>query len=75
MLKKVNINTDFIKLGQLLKLVGLITNGAEAKMFLEENKVLVNNEYENRRGRKIYSGDLVKVNEIEVEVNGIYNKN
>ncbi len=75
MIKKVNINTDYIKLGQLLKLVGLITNGAEAKMFLEENKVLVNNENESRRGRKIYSGDQIKVNEIEVEVNGLYNKN
>lgn len=72
MTKKVNINTDFIKLGQLLKLVGIITNGAEAKMFLEENNVIINNESENRRGRKIFPGDIVKVNDIEVEINGLY---
>lgn len=72
MTKNVNINTDFIKLGQLLKLVGIITNGAEAKMFLEENQVLINNESDNRRGRKIFPGDIVKVNDIEVKINGLY---
>ena len=30
-------------------------------MFLEENQVLVNGEGENRRGRKLYSGDVVEV--------------
>lgn len=73
MTKDVSINTEYIKLGQLLKLVGVITNGAEAKMFLEENSVLVNNENENRRGRKIYPGDIVRIKEIEVKVNGLCN--
>lgn len=73
MTKDVSINTEYIKLGQLLKLVGVITNGAEAKMFLEENSVLVNNENENRRGKKIYPGDIVRIKEIEVRVNGLCN--
>ena len=43
---KISIKTDFITLGQLLKLSGVITNGGEAKFFLLNNKILVNGEAE-----------------------------
>ena len=59
--KRVKIHTEYIKLGQLLKMIGEIGNGAEAKPYLEEYKVFVNEEEENRRGRKIYPGYVVKV--------------
>ena len=57
------IKDEFIKLGQLLKIVNEITNGAEAKMYLEENNVVVNGEPEKRRGRKIYPGYNVEIND------------
>lgn len=60
-MKKIKIHTDFITLGQLLKICDFIASGGHAKMFLEENKVLVNNEPENRRGRKIYPGYEVEI--------------
>ena len=60
-MKEVVIKTEFIKLGQFLKFVGEISNGADAKMFLESENVLVNGEIETRRGRKIYKGYSIKV--------------
>ena len=58
-MKNIKIITEYIKLGQLLKLIGIITNGSEAKTYLESNNVVVNDELEQRRGRKIYPGDKV----------------
>lgn len=65
MTKKVYIfiSTEFIKLGQFLKFSGVITNGSEAKFFLSTNDVYINGELENRRGRKIYEGYEILVNE------------
>lgn len=53
------IRGDTIRLGQLLKAVGLVDSGAEAKMVLAEDGVTVNGEPESRRGRQIRAGDVV----------------
>ncbi|HEY8444902.1 MAG TPA: S4 domain-containing protein YaaA [Bacilli bacterium] len=58
-MKIIKISTEYITLGQLLKLTREIQNGAEAKYYLQEKRVLVNDEEENRRGRKLYKGDIV----------------
>ena len=60
-MKDIKISTEFIKLGQFLKFATIIDSGAFAKTFLAENKVFVNGELENRRGRKLYSGDIIEV--------------
>ena len=52
---------EFITLGTLLKIAGLIQTGGMAKAFLAENTVYVNDEAENRRGRKLYRGMIVRV--------------
>lgn len=61
--KKVKLKTDqeYIKLQNLLQITDVISNGGEAKIFLLENEVLVNQEPENRRGRKLYEGDVIEV--------------
>lgn len=64
-MKKINIVTEYIKLGQLLKLVGEISSGSDAKVYLEENPIYVNGELEQRRGRKIYPGYSVIINKDE----------
>ncbi|MDO4966830.1 MAG: S4 domain-containing protein YaaA [Lachnospiraceae bacterium] len=56
------IKDEFIKLGQLLKLAGLVSSGVEAKIVIQEGEVLYNNEVETRRGKKVYPGDLVEFN-------------
>lgn len=60
-MKPVQIHTDFILLSQLLKLLDIIQTGGEAKYFLVNNKVLVNGVKEDRRGRKLYKDDVVKI--------------
>ena len=45
----------------LFRSAGIIDTGGQAKYFLAENKVLVNGEEENRRGRKLYHGDVIEV--------------
>lgn len=60
-MKIIYINTPFIKLGQLLKLIGLIQNGSVAKSYLENHEILVNEVHENRRGRKIFENDVVSI--------------
>ncbi len=60
-MKKVEISTDFITLGQFIKYIGLISNGGEAKKFIKNEKIYINNEIENRRGRKLYSKDIILI--------------
>ena len=61
--KSIKLKKDepFITLGILLKITGLIDTGGQAKYFLSVEQVLVNGEAENRRGRKLYHGDVIEV--------------
>ncbi|WP_159888116.1 S4 domain-containing protein YaaA [Paenibacillus puerhi] len=60
-MKPISIHTDYITLGQFLKLSDCISTGGHAKSFLQETKIVVNGEAENRRGRKLRAGDRVVV--------------
>lgn len=59
---------SYITLNVLLKITDIISTGGQAKYYLTENEVLVNDILENRRGRKLYSGDVVKVEGKEFEI-------
>ncbi|ADM36062.1 MULTISPECIES: ribosome maturation protein RlbA [Bacillus] len=61
MANPISIDTEMITLGQFLKLADVIQSGGMAKWFLSEHEVLVNNEPDNRRGRKLYVGDVVEI--------------
>lgn len=52
---------EYITLGTLLKIAGIIQTGGMAKVFLADNVVYVNGEAENRRGRKLYRGAQIRV--------------
>lgn len=58
---KLKIDTEFVTLGQVLKMTNAISSGGMAKWFLEENAVFLNGEEERRRGKKLYDGDLVNI--------------
>ena len=60
-MEQIAITTEYITLGQLLKITNVISSGGEAKWFLAENTVLVDGELESRRGRKLYKGMTIKV--------------
>lgn len=55
---KIYIKDDFIKLGQALKLAGLVDTGVDAKFVVQDGLVLVNGEVDTRRGRKLVAGDI-----------------
>jgi len=59
----VKIYGEYITLGQLLKKEDFISSGSEAKIFLLENNIKVNNIVEARRGKKLYAGDVVEIND------------
>jgi S4 domain protein YaaA len=61
--KSIRIKDEFISLGQFLKICDLIATGGEAKNFLIENEISVNGVKEDRRGRKLYDRDLIKIND------------
>lgn len=67
--KNVIIRTDYITLGQLLKFADAVMEGGEAKSYLASNKILVNGVEENRRGKKIRSGDIVELPEMVIQIN------
>ncbi|WP_025027509.1 S4 domain-containing protein YaaA [Caldalkalibacillus mannanilyticus] len=60
-MSNVTINTPYITLGQLIKLVGAVDTGGHVKWFLAEHEIKVNGENENRRGKKLYPGDLIMI--------------
>lgn len=66
---EITIRDEFIKLGQALKLAGVVQDGVEAKIVIQEGKVSVNGEADTRRGRKIYEGDIISYNGTEIKVN------
>jgi ribosome-associated protein len=59
--KSVVINTEYITLGQFLKMTDFISSGGEAKLFLSEIEVFINGEPDDRRGRKLRNGDILRV--------------
>jgi ribosome-associated protein len=59
--REVQLRGGTIRLGQLLKVAGLIDVGGEAKAFLAAHEVRVNGEPDARRGRQLHPGDEVRV--------------
>lgn len=57
----IKIETDFIKLDQLLKLSTIVGSGGIAKVLIQEECVLVNGEVCTQRGKKIYPDDVIDV--------------
>lgn len=68
MAERIKITTEFIKLDALLKFASLCGSGGEAKMLIQDGKVLVNGEVCTMRGKKIRSGDTVSLGGEEVTV-------
>ncbi|WP_047983437.1 S4 domain-containing protein YaaA [Ornithinibacillus californiensis] len=57
----IEINTEYITLGQFIKLINILESGGMVKAFLQEQGAVVNGELEHRRGRKLYPDDVVEI--------------
>ena len=67
-MREVPIRGEMIRLGELLKLAGIVGTGGEAKHLLASTDVRVNGELESRRGRQLRSGDEVLVGDEALRV-------
>ncbi len=67
-MQEIVIKDEYIKLGQALKLAGLVGSGVEAKMLIQDGLVTVNGEVDERRGRKLYPGDIFELEKNQVKV-------
>ena len=65
---EIKIRDEFIKLGQALKLAGVVEDGVEAKYAIQDCLVKVNGEVDERRGRKVYVGDVITYENQEIKV-------
>jgi ribosome-associated protein len=58
----IEISQEPIPLCQLLKIANLVSGGGEAKIVISEGYVLLNNEVEYQKRKKIFAGDIVEFN-------------
>jgi ribosome-associated protein len=66
--RDVAIRGDMIRLGQLLKLAGVVDDGATAREVIERGLVTVNGEVDTRRGRQVRAGDVVTLEDETLHV-------
>lgn len=57
---EIKVKGEYIRLDTALKLAGLVPTGGAAKIIIQDQGVLVNDELDHRRGRKLYPGDEVE---------------
>ena len=57
----ITIDTEFIKLQDMMKLSGCVDTGGEAKVLIQGGEVKVNGEVCTMRGKKVYPGDVIHV--------------
>ena len=67
-MNQIKIKDDYIKLGQALKLAGMVGSGVEAKIVILDGQVLVNGEVELQRGKKLHPGDIISFNGEEAQI-------
>ena len=67
-MEKVIIRDDIIKLGQAMKLAGMVGSGVDAKMLIQDGQVEVNGEVEYQRGKKLHEGDVITFNGESVQI-------
>ncbi len=67
-METIQIRDEFIKLGQALKLAGLVDSGVMAKDVILDGLVKVNGNVELQRGKKLYEGDVFSFNGEDVKV-------
>lgn len=59
-MKEVKINTEIIKLDSFLKWAGIVGQGSDAKMYIQNGEVKLNGNVETQRGKKLTKGDIIE---------------
>ncbi len=69
-METLKLKDEFIKLGQALKAAGFVESGVDAKFAIQDGLVKVNGEVDDRRGRKLYDGDIVEFEGQQIKIEG-----
>lgn len=67
-MNKIKINTEIIKLDAFLKWAAIVSSGSEAKLYIQDGLVKVNNEICTQRGKKLKIGDIVSFEDSDFEI-------
>lgn len=67
-MRQIKIKDEYIKLGQALKLAGMVGSGVEAKVMIQDGQVFVNGTVELQRGKKLHNGDVISFQGEEVQI-------
>lgn len=64
----VKLREEFIKIGQALKVAGMVQSGVEAKYRIQDGLIKVNGTVELQRGKKLYEGDVIEVDKEKITI-------
>ena len=67
-MNQIKIKDEYIKLGQAMKLAGMVGSGVEAKVVIQDGQVLVNGEVEHKKKKKLHPGDIFSFNGEEAQI-------
>lgn len=67
-MENITIKDEYIKLGQAIKLAGMVSSGVEAKDMIQDGLVKVNGDVEFQRGKKVRPGDVVEFNNESIKI-------
>ena len=67
----IKIDTEFIRLDNLLKFAGAVDTGGAAKFLIQDGQVMVNGEVCNMRGKKMRKGDKAQIEDFVIEVDSL----
>ena len=67
-MEEIYFTGEFIKLGQALKLSGLVGSGTDAKFLINDGLISVDGKEELRRGRKLFGGEIITFEDKEFKV-------
>lgn len=67
-MKQIKIKDEYIKLGQAMKLAGMVSSGVEAKLVIQDGEVLVNGKVETQRGKKLHDQDIFSFQGEEAQI-------
>ena len=65
---RIKIDSEYIKLQDLMKFCGLVGTGGEAKIVIQNGEGKVNGEVCTMRGKKLRAGDKVEFDGTEIIV-------
>lgn len=62
------LNTEYIELVKLLKLLQIAESGGQAKVMVDSGEVIRNGELESRKRAKLIKGDTIEIFDLQVKL-------